>query len=1208
MCIPPGGEPSAFRPECMGPAGPAPQAGRQPRVTGGAYFRGDMLHIHRAERADGLVEALGAVVAEPLDDAMAAEIVAVPTRGVERWLTQRLSARLGARPGHGDGVCANIDFPFPGRLVGGAVAAATGVDRDTDPWLPERCVWPLLDVVDACLGEGWLGTLAAHLGGPAGATNGDEAYRRARRFGAVRHIADLYDRYAVHRPAMLRAWAAGDDTDGGPDPQPLPAEARWQAELWRRLRAVIAAPSPAERLEGACGRLLTDPGLADLPARLSLFGLTRLPASYLDVLHALAAARDVHLFLLHPSPTLWRRIADATGGATTIPRRADDPTAETPAHPLLASWGQDAREMQLILTARAAEVADHHHPLDAPEATLLQRIQADIRADRRPPGLPLPGQPDTRPLLDPDDRSLQVHACHGRARQVEVVRDAILHLLADDATLEARDVIVMCPDIEAFAPLVHATFGAADVNDDDEAYEALPADARPPDLRVRLADRSLRQTNPVLAVASELLDLADARLTGAQVLDLAGREPVRRRFRLDDDDLSRVEEWVAAAGVRWGLDGDHRAPFHLGGLEANTWRAGLDRLLLGVAMADEGQRLVGGALPVDDVDSGDIDLAGRVAELVDRLAAALAALTGPQPVGDWAAALAAAADALTATAPADAWQRAQLQRILDDVTTEATGHATALSLPEIRALLADRLRGRPTRANFRTGHLTICTLVPMRSVPHRVVCLLGLDDGSFPRRTAVDGDDLVSADPRVGDRDPRSEDRQLLLDALLAATDRLVVTYSGRDERTNAERPPAVPVGELLDVVDLTVRLGGTGGVPVPEEVPARQRIVVHHPLQPFNPDNFKVGRLVRQRPWSFDAVALEGAVALTGARQAPQPFLSGPLPDAATDPVEVDPLVRFVQHPVKAFLRQRLNISLGDGAEDAPQALPVELDGLERWGVGQRLLDGHLAGADLDACVAAEKARGTLPPGALATDVLDRVVPTVEALAAEAAALRAGPAGGAGGEPGSVDVNLVLPDGRSLVGTVPGVGADGRLVTVTFSSVGPKHRLATWVRFLALTAGDPGRRFEAATVGRVRFGGPRQAKVTIVRLPALDPETALRHLAVLVDLYDRGLREPLPLYCNTSAAWAAALAHGKDPEAPARKAWTSGYDFPGEDADLEHRLVLGGLRSFDEVLDTAPAKDEDGDGWAAGEPSRFGRYAVRLWDGVLAHEQPEDK
>ena len=276
---------------------------------------------------------------------------------------------------------------------------------------------------------------------------------------------------------------------------------------------------------------------------------------------------------------------------------------------------------------------------------------------------------------------------------------------------------------------------------------------------------------------------------------------------------------------------------------------------------------------------------------------------------------------------------------------------------------------------------------------------------------------------------------------------------------------------------------------------------------------------------------------------------------------------------------------------------------------MGDRLLEGHLAGADLDACVAAERARGTLPPGRLADRVLDDVRPTVEALAAEAAALRA-EAGAGAGDPHSVDVNVRLPDGRSLVGTIPGVSGD-LLLTVTYSSVAPKHRLATWVRFLALSAAHPARRFQAATVGRRRLGGPKRASVTTARVAPFGDGgagLALHHLATLVDLYDRGLREPLPLYCATSAAWAQAIATGKDPEDLAAGVWESAYKFDGEGKDLEHQLVLGGVRPFADLLDAKPAEGEDGDGWDSAEPTRFGRYALRLWEGLLGWEVVVDK
>lgn len=696
----------------------------------------------------------------------------------------------------------------------------------------------------------------------------------------------------------------------------------------------------------------------------------------------------------------------------------------------------------------------------------------------------------------------------------------------------------------------------------------------------------------------------DARVAAAEVLDFAGRDPVRRRFHLDDDDLSRIAGWVSATSIRWGLDAAHRAPSKLERLEQNTWRSGLDRLLVGVAMAEEEQRLVGGVLPLDDVESGAIDVAGRLAELVDRLHAAVVALRGPMDVAGWASALADAARAMTDTSERDGWQVAQLQRLLDEMVAEATTDGVTsgaeLHLAEVRALLGDRLRGRPTRANFRTGHLTVCTLVPMRSVPHRVVCLLGLDDGAFPRRSERDGDDLVAAEPFVGDGDGRSEDRQLLLDALLAATDCLVVAYSGHDERTNAPLPPAVPVGELLDVVDATVRVDGSHGRR------ARDRVVVHHPLQPFDPRNFVPGALVGGEPWSFDTVTLGGAVALAGEHPAVPPFLDGPLPPGSgTDVVELEDLVRFVQHPVKAFLRQRLGLSLGDFSEEVGEAIPIELDALQRWAVGDRYLAARLRGASVEACRAAERAGGDLPPGALADRALADVEATVECLFAEAVA-------GTGDctEVDSVEVSVELDDGRLVVGTVPGVvGPVAR--SVIYSKVGPKHRLAAWVRFLAVCAGRPEDGLEVVTIGRARAGA-RGKRVTVSRLAPLACTTAearsaaRSHLQDLVAVYDRGMCEPLPVYCATSAAYAAAAIGKRD--ATARKAWESGFKFDGEDKELEHRLVLGGVVALDDLLADLPRAGEDGSGWDMAEATRFGRYARRLWSGLLAAEQLVDR
>jgi exodeoxyribonuclease V gamma subunit len=1149
-----------------------------------------VLHIHRASRADNLADALAALLSESPADPFAPEVVAVPTRGMERWLTQRMSSVLGARTGRADGVCANVKFPSPHRLVTDAVAAASGIDPAEDPWLPERSVWPLLGVVEESLSEPWLATLAAYLGADTDPTHPADPMRPARqsrRLTTVRHLAGLFDRYSLHRPEMLAAWAHGEDHDAVG--AALPAASAWQAELWRRLRARIGVPDLAERTGRACERIADDPGLLDLPARLALFGLTRVPAGHLEIMRALAAGRDLHLFLLHPSPALWEKVTHGAAGAPVLRREADR-TVALADNRLLASWGRDSREMQLVLTAGTPERSDTHHPSPLAPDTLLGRIQRDVRMDHGAPGAPLPGAADVRPMLHPDDRSVEIHSCHGRARQVEVIRDAILHALAEDPSLEPRDVIVMCPDIETFAPLIQATFGAGETQDEGAI-----------DLRVRLADRSLRQTNPVLGVVASLLELAEQRLTASQVLDLADRGPVRRRFRLDDDDITRLADWISQAGIRWGLDAPHRTRYKLDALDSGTWQTGLERLLLGVTMTEDNQRLFAGVLPLDDVDSRAIDLAGRFTELVTRVGAAVRSLGAHQTLRDWAEAIAQAADTLTATTVRDRWQRAELQRVLDELVAEAGDASPAKLAPaEVRALLARRLEGRPTRANFRTGHLTVCTLQPMRSVPHRVVCLLGLDDSAFPRKAPRDGDDLMLEHPHLGERDPRSEDRQLLLDALLAAGERLIVTFTGNDERTNAPRPAAVPVGELLDAIDATVCCE--------DGQPPRERVVVRHPLQPFDPRNFIAGHIAGPHAWSFDGAALAGARALAGPRSEPPPFLHGPLPPRASGVVELADLVRFVEHPVRAFLRQRLGISLYWASDDIADELSVELDGLQRWGVGQRLLEARLRGIDQRTAILAEIARGTLPPGVLGKPVIDDLSPIVSGIVERALAVNQTPAppgtgGGAGGDP--IDVRVALDDGRLLSGTVTGVSGDLLLAT-TFSRVSAKHRIAAWVRLVALTASSPERPFAAATVGRGQ--GRDEVRTAWVEPLGADVDerrtVARAELAVLMDLYDRGMREPLPMFCLTSAAYAQAARQGQDGYAAALKEWETEWNREREDRDAEHQMALGGVLSLTEVLEITPAGGETGAGWPESEDSRFGRLARRLWEGLLAREE----
>ncbi|MPV38156.1 exodeoxyribonuclease V subunit gamma [Georgenia subflava] len=1123
-----------------------------------------MLHLHRSERADALVAPLAALLADPPEDPFTPDVVAVPTRGVERWLAQRLSHLLGAGPDGEPGVCANVTFGSPARLVADVLATVTGVPDD-DPWQTDRLTWPLLEVIDAHAAEPWCAPLGRYLG----AADADDL-RRGRRLGAARHLARLFASYAAQRPDMVRAWAEGRDDDGAG--APVPGDLVWQVELWRRLRDHVGEPSPAERLDDALRAVSETPAAVDLPDRISVFGPTRLPEDQLRVLRALAVHRDVHLWLPHPSPALWDRVAAA--GAPVSPRRREqDHHAE---HPLLASMARDATELETRLTAAEDDggVTVAHHRPPARAGNLLGALQERLAAD----------DPEAEPhTLATGDGSVQVHSCHGLARQVDVLREVLAALFADDPTLEPRDVIVMCPDVEAVAPLITASFGLAP----DGATDVHPGHT----MRVRLADRAPGRTNPVLTLLATLLNLADGRVTASEVLDLAAAEPVRRRFRFSDDDLDRIRDWSVTAGVRWGEDGGRRARFDLPGVLQGTWQVALDRILLGAAMAEEDHRYVGHALPLDDVDSTDIDLAGRLAEHVDRLTATLADLDGAHPLDHWLDVLDRAVTHLADTAPADSWQVVQARRVLGDVRLHAAGEhpGSELRLPDLRALLADRLAGRPSRAGFRTGALTVCSLEPMRAVPHRVVCLLGVDDGAFPRGTRQDGDDILLRDPCIGERDRRSEDRQLFLDAVTAAEDHLVVLYSGAHERTGADRPPAVPVGELLDALDRAATTADGASV--------REHVLRRHPLQVVDERNFVPGALGRDdQPFSFDAVSHRAAVAGRGERVDRPPFLTEPLPapaadlDGAAGTVDLTDLIAMLEHPVKFFLRHRLGLSVAGEVAEVDDRLPLTLDPLDAWATGERFLQARLEGVPDSRAINAEWRRGTAPPKELGRtallDVGNRVVPIADAARAERSD---------GAE--AVDVVVDLPSGVTLAGTVPGVHGT-TVLRATYSRLAPKHRLRAWVQLLALAAAHPGRPWRTATVGRPTHNRPG---VYVARLTAPGQAEALDLLDRLVSLRSLALREPLPVPVPVACTYATARYGGDSVDmalVDAHRAW-SGDQFLRED---EHHVICWGPGAgLDDILGV-PTEAEQA--WFPDDRTRLGVLARRVWQPLLAHEQ----
>ena len=1106
--------------------------------------------VYRSNRLEVLADALADVLATPLPDPMARETVVVLSQGMERWLKMQLAQRLG--------VAANIDMPFPAKVVRLAFEGALEA-TDTAAWGPLRMTFAVLGVLPELLPLPLLAPVRSYLEGePRGGVTS------RRRLLLARRIAEVFDRYLTYRPEMIRRWD---------DPSADQPEDGWQPLLFRAVRDRLGARHlPA--LEAELARAMAAEGATPaFPSRIIVFGVTALPPFYLDVLASVARRTEIHLFVFCPSQKYWGDIRSRREIAREL-RRSGQLTAEgmhlEEGNPLLASLGRLGRDFQVQLES-VGEREPYLEPRDDlfrdPGCeTMLSALQSDIlqlhhRGAKGGPA-PLP--------LAPTDRSVAIHACHGPLRQVEVLRDELLALLSADESLEPRDIVVMTPDIEGYAPLIEAVFSdGSDGDDGDVGFPRIP---------FRIADRSLRHDNPLASALVQLLELSTSRMTAPEVLDLVSLEPVRRRFGIEARDMTQIVEWVRTSGIRWGIAAAHRERHVQPPYSENTWRFGLDRMLLGHAMTGDGDRMVAGVLPFDGVEGTVTGLLGRFVDLCEALFATLAELRGDHPLSEWRDRLFRALDALLLPDDATAWQRQQVRDTLNDLVTEqeAAKLEGTLDLPALLALLTGALERSPASSGFLTGEVTFCALVPMRSIPFRVVCLLGMDDGAFPRATPRLGYDLVAQRPMLGDRSPREDDRTLFLEALLAARERLLVTYSGRGVRDNKERPPAVPVVELLDV--LCAQMRPPDGVDTGDSPAAwvRRRLLTEHPLQPFSPRCFGVTADGKATPpQSHDHRALRGARRLLEPKEPPRPFFAGPLPEEeGAGTIELRELVRFFQGPTGYLLSRRLGIVTTDDAVELLDREPLDVAGLDRYAVSSSVLERRLAGSPTEAVLPVLRASGRLPlgtPGScLLEDISDVVEPVVETLAG----LRVGDRR----EPVLIELEI---GGRRLTGRVGDLWASGQ-VQHQVSRVGARHLLGLWVRHLALTAsGDPSFSGESHLVGRAEKGDGVTHRVLA---PVADAAT---QLASLVDLFLTGRRGPVPLFPETSMAYAAVALEAPDDPATVQKArdkasskWQSDFGVSeGDTAEVVRVYGGAGLAPWDPAflppLSLAPRFEE---------------------------------
>ncbi len=1063
---------------------------------------------------EALVDRLAEVVAEPAGGVLDPECIVVQGLGMERWVSTELAQRLG--------VWANPDFPFPRRLVTRAIETILGEPVPAGgAFEPETLLWSIADLLQSQGERPELAPIRAYL---------DRDPRVGRRLQLAERIARTFDQYVVYRPAMVLAWERGVGTD-------------WQALLWRAIVERYGSRHAAALATRVVAALRRGSGpVSGLPARLSFFGVSTLPPLYLETIVALADRVEVHAFLLSPSRQYWAWIRSQREIIRAV-RREEEEGAELEeklhlalGNPLLASLGRLGREFQEMLEG-AVDYAEDDRDLYAEpgRSTMLGTIQSDMldllhrrRGSDEAPEIEIPAA----------DGSITIHSCHGAMREVEVLHDQLLDLFENDATLEPRDVVVMSPAIGAYAPFIDAVFGRSR----DEP-------STKPEIPYRIADRTIAVSDDVVDAFTRVLDVLRGRMGAPAVLDLLAIDSVRQRFGIEAEDLDVLRRWVSESGIRWGVDPAHREEVEQPPLSENTWRFGLERLLLGYAMPGRGRELYGGVLPHDDVEGSETALLGRFADFCETLFDLRARLRLPRPVAEWRVEL---TGLLERTVSATARTAHQHQRVRDALQgledrAAAAGFAEPLDLDALRARFDFDLGRNVSTHGFLAGGVTFCALVPMRSIPFRVVCLLGMNDGAFPRVERPPGFDLMGKRRRPGDRSQRDDDRYLFLEVLLSARERLLITYVGQSIHDNSEAPPSVVVSEILDALDESFRVGPDGKTPV------RELVVVRHPLQAFSPSYFGWGR--DGRLFSYRRAYYGGAETLARAPRSGRPvFLRRPLapdPEAARG-VTIDELARFFENPSRGFLQRRLGLYLGNDLEILEDREPLELDDLERWKVGNDLLQRALRGDDLSEAFAAVRAAGAIAPGVPGRCLYDDLRVEAEEIARLASKVRAG------SRLPPVAVALTI-EGTRVSGVLADLWRAGQLRS-QFSKLGGAKEVGTWVRHLALCAAVP------AGCDPLTFVFGRPAEEGGARGVCFEPvENPEAILGELLRFYRLGQRAPLlffprsaRLYCETLAKGAAA-ALGR-----ARTEFEHPYQRPGERKDVYVDRLFAGSDPID--------------------------------------------
>lgn len=1075
-----------------------------------------MFRLHTSNDAARLADALGAQLCAARDNPLVPARVLVPHAGLKRWLQVHLAEQRS--------VIANVEFTPPAQFTWELLRAARPDLPQRSPFEVEVLRWHIYALLGERLDGATLAPLREYL-----ESGGDPLRRYALSF----ELARVYERMQGYRRDRLLAWEHHELNQGAGNDD-------WQAELWRRLLPRVGGTSRAARVDewlrafdpeyppGAFNEKPAPPGL---PESFACFACSNVSPDVLRMLAVAGRHCDVDFFLPLPSREY---LGDTPTTRHEVRARLQQKDGGNPL--LVALGGAAAEFLELLYSYGYVQPDDEIDLFDEHivQDTLLGRVRDDILQHTAP------GK-DTR-FAEPDG-SLQFHACHTPLREVQTLHDALLAMFEKHESLQPRDIAVMMPDVAAYRPAIEAVFGGIHRND----ARFIP---------YNLGDLGIAAQHPAAELFLKLLDAPASRWELDELTGVLGATGVMRRFDLDADALERLRARLHDAGARWGEDEHARERVGAGGYREFSWAFAIDRIVAGFACGDVGDTLVGDTAPLAGVEGqaiAHLDAALAVTETWRRLREES---RHSRPAAEWQRLLNETFDALYQSEPNDLAETRALERVraaLAQLAADCAAAAPVQALPwtDLRAYLVDALASPDPAERLFTGGVTFCGMVPLRVVPFRVICLLGMHEDAFPRREPG-GLDPLAADRRAGnakrgDRDVRADDRLLFLQLLAAARDAFHVSWVGRDVQTNKNLPPAAMVDDLMRLLRDEYLADGAGKDALPRKAP----------LHPFSAELFEAGA-----PQSYAGQWLPAAHARVRRDRAAPPFIVdvlAPTAEASTE-IGLDELKRFLENPARGFLQHALRMRLPRDVDAEANLEPLQPDQpLLRYQLTRVALDHGDAAAEEQKALFS--ARGLLPPGALADAALAIARTRAELLRRERDAFVQGAA------PARCEGTLDFANGVHLTGAVDDVYPHG-LLRADPGKLDGKRALRAWIDtlFAVVVRGE-------ATGCRLLWLDKANGNDVVkgADISPIDSTAAREQLTCLSALVKAGLRSPLPFQAHAS--------------------WDSLKRWRVRDGEAD-------AGEFAEHLRKAAAKAEDDNGF--GGKTDFDDAAVRIaWRGI---------